>query len=276
MLRLQSMKCGRRGCPSCRAYIAANARERIKGSWGTLVTLTIGSHRGLDSVREWEAMPRRVTRWMAAFRERLRRQRPGITRKDPEAQYAWVLEDHASGFPHVHIALGLHLTKGSDEWWGWIRWGRAAWNRIVGRVVLQQQWEVVRDSTKTRDYLCKYMIKQGMPVWVYAAMYRQRLWAASKKAPDPDPPKGWTLTGYMSHKEALGVWGNLENLGRDEGWRLDFGSDESSVVQWSRDMRLPSPLGPDDGMSIDGPPDDWLSSLQRSPPGKLTRETLWL
>jgi len=198
-------------------------------------------------------MPGRMTRWMAAYRQRLRRVYPGIRKTDPRAQYAWVLEDHLSGQPHAHVVLTLPVVEWSDEWWDWVRWGRKAWERICGRHVPRQQWEVVRNQGRMSKYLVKYLTKLDLPLRLYAMMYRRRIWACSYPATPPEPAKGWHLERFECDREIEMDPSELMEKAFGEGWIRVYGQEGGNVWQWARSLQEPS--GNEGSVDLRGSPE---------------------
>jgi hypothetical protein len=129
--------------------------------------------------------------------------------------YAWCIEDHKSGYPHVHF---VSTTK----WLGY-DWLRDLWARITG---LGRSWchvSPVKDPARARAYLTKYATKGRLSLDVLAIMFRRRIWTCTFQRPAiaevEEPPK-WFLERGISSEGARHE--HLDSLTRQapDGWRL--------------------------------------------------------
>lgn len=216
------MMCGRRACQHCMETHRKKKRSRVEGPWKTFITITY-SHRGVRVDEAWRAVHGWLSRLAAWMRKRFRGE--GM----PKMDYAWVLEPHKSGHPHVHLCSTL-------EWIDIPLWKRK-WSEITCLPVEWLKVKRVWSSDGVCYYLAKYLEKAVMSNEVLALLGRRRLFASTLPAL-PEPDATWTRIGYMTEKR---VWSEVENA---EIWRLELGwrlkrKHEGALVTWVRDWSCP-------------------------------------
>lgn len=178
------MRCRTRICASCSWIKAQRATHRMEGPWTQLVTLTI-RRTGISEAHAWRWISSWVSKLMARLYDKWRRPRlycecSRSPKRTPHCemethgdlfQYAWVIEPHAQGWPHVHIAW--NLTYGCFDL------VRDLWEEITGQE--RPQTNVRTDVTPERIpyYLAKYLTKGGMSEWQLALIAGRRVWAST-------------------------------------------------------------------------------------------------
>lgn len=186
------LRCGHRACPTCGEAARGKAAARMFAAWKTTITLTLPHQ--LTRAEQWRSVGRWVSRWCHALVKWLRRHRPGSP-----VEYAWVLESHYSGYPHVHVVLEYDCRGSRTQWQEFARWIRSAWRSITGLSVRWVRVEPVRTSAeKLKNYLLKYLTKASYDLSHYAMIGRRRMWATSLPAV-PIEPKGWVLETIQTH-----------------------------------------------------------------------------
>jgi len=237
-------KCGTRVCPDCDAARRRRESVRVEGRWQRFVTLGIPS--GLCRAgTAW----RRVSKWVRVLMERFRKEwerKPNknifISRKElrkvakenegcnqverplPELQYAWCLEPHKSGWPHVHIALNARKIA--------TKWLKRVWGDIVGAEIKFAGNKRVFSIKGVCWYLSKYISKTQFTPEISAIMYRRRQWACTR--PDVGKAKsGWELERRKNTECYAAQRKNPELWGRINGWATKLKA-ESGVVVWER------------------------------------------
>lgn len=87
--------------------------------------------------------------------------------------YAWVIEPHKKGWPHVHIAWDAPFVC--------FNFVRELWWEITG-IEASGSWveKVVRNG-KIANYLAKYLSKGTFSTAMLALMWRRRIWASNVK-----------------------------------------------------------------------------------------------
>src|SRR6185312_2923854 len=161
-----------------------------------------------DAHRAWRRVHRALKRWHRELRRELaiaHRVYPGVLerrwrqrraridkarsriRGPAKLEYAWALEAHKDGWPHIHECLNLD--------WLEFRWARNEWTRCLGVAKAHIDGRVVWDVEGTCRYLSKYIAKGGLTPEILALLRRRRAWASTVPLPDiPD-------TGYWVEDE---------------------------------------------------------------------------
>lgn len=250
-LVVQAM-CHNRMCPPCDARRRAAEAVRLEGSWKTFWTMGVPAS-VFSAGRAW----RKISQWVGRFFRELRRafrsgepaadfkmarsERRRIERENeerekgrpaPYLQYAWCLEPHESGYPHVHWVTNLSRINAN--------WVKALWSRIIRARV---RWAVVK-RVKTVDGVCRYLAKyQSKAVFtadIAAMLFRKRTWATTTKRPKKEksewarfvPEKGESLFQQTSKASEWAAAFEWSVVGSDPGkyglWQRTF-----SVEEWS-------------------------------------------
>jgi len=118
-----------------------------------------------DAIRVSRKEKRAVARENAALK-------PG-ERLMPTLQYAWCLEPHESGYPHVHLVTNANRVG--------TLWLKRQWSRIVQAKIQFAGNQAVKDVSGTCAYLSKYISKTWFTDDISAILYRRRQWASTRK-----------------------------------------------------------------------------------------------
>lgn len=234
--------CGTRRCQRCDATIREHQASRSEGDWRLFITLT--NPRSRPAAVAWRGTPAALRRWHRELRRELavsRRREPEkherraaerlarirIARRrirgEGKLQYAWCLEAHRDGYPHVHECLSLE--------WLCYRWAKLLWGEVSGmpgsRIDGRRVWSV----EGVCRYLAKYVAKAHLEPAVAAILYGRRAWASTVRR-KPKVDDGWFLesteenTDISKHINAREEWGVVD------GWRLESGADERYALWW--------------------------------------------
>lgn len=109
-------------------------------------------------------------------------------RRDPRWRwhaYAWVIERHKSGFPHMHfLARGAYVDQ---------KWLSQQWQDLTGSPVV---WiEYIRSRTKHVKYLTKYLTKDATKFGNHKRWHYSQNWiVAPDEIPEVFPDAWWTPT----------------------------------------------------------------------------------
>lgn len=133
-------------------------------------------------------------------------------RKHSIIQYAWAIENHKSGFPHVHIATNVE--------WVCFHWLRLVWETITGASASNIDVRPVYQVDGVCKYLSKYVSKGGITPDLLGIWSRRRLWATTRKRekkPDPEwiPERVEGETHIEKDTEEPHKWGI------NEGWKVE-------------------------------------------------------
>lgn len=214
--------CGLRVCPDCARARQGQVMRRVAGPWRLFITLTL-PQAARSPGTAWRQVSGWIRRWLRALR-RLVRQRDPRVRCEGRLAYAWVLEAHRSGFPHIHLALSASWLDAH-----WIRqsWGAChKWGRC--RVDVQR----ARKTVALNWYLAKYLSKARLTPDILAIMYRRRLVASTMRAASEEE-QGWTLESRLDQTRARLSMEEPERWGRAEGWRMSW-SVPGAAAMWVR------------------------------------------
>lgn len=197
-------RCCSRSCSKCDLTRRERQASRCEGPWRLFVTLGL-PHDRWSAQEAWMQAPAWASSLFAKIRDYGRRGRGGEVRvcypfrarqraeeriADPNRRppslirYAWVLEPHKSGYPHLHAVI-------SCDWLGQA-WLKSEWSKIVGCAV---RWCKIRRVTNVSGvcrYLSKYLTKTRLPLDVLAVLGTGRMWACTLPA-RVIPGEGWRV-----------------------------------------------------------------------------------
>jgi hypothetical protein len=226
--------CGLRSCPKCSRASLAHRQDRLKGPWVITGTLTF-PQRGISK----EMRLRDVTRIVGAFFKRLRdahrHESPSI-RIRGHLDYAWVVELHKSGHPHVHWCS----TADRIEW----RWIFNTWRDLLGVSYVKVAVDKIRKPRALNAYLCKYLSKDGMLPEALAVIGNQRLYACTLKA-EPRARGSWSIEQWCTIEKARLLYDHSpgEDVGLRVSWEYDilgfgfsFRRPATFEEDWARDL----------------------------------------
>lgn len=237
-------RCGTRACEHCDAEIRRRECARVEGNWRLFVTLGVPAAR-MTCRQAWH----RIRRARALLFKRLERHaarrdawavrvwdedvetaremrataKPGRRRKSP-LDYAWVLEPHVSGYPHLHFVLNACSI--------YYPWLKKVWSECIGREVRWIKVKTIYDSDGTCRYLSKYLSKSVFSLDLCAVMYRQRMWATS--VPQRREKRSeWIEEGGTTPERAKQEARDPSRWTREEGFVLEAGK-EGCFQVWAR------------------------------------------
>jgi hypothetical protein len=180
------LRCRTRECLLCSRYAADHAKARMEAEWRQLVTLTVRQDKCSES-HAWRWTSRWVSRLMSRLQLAVKRgpkkcgcgawyhdHNPNeIVPNGEVLTYAWVIEPHKKGWPHVHIAWDAPFVC--------FNFVRELWWEITG-IESSGSWveKVVRNG-KIANYLAKYLSKGTFSTAMLALMWRRRIWASNVK-----------------------------------------------------------------------------------------------
>lgn len=201
---VMAVPCGTRMCEACDQDRRKREAGRVEGNWRLFWTLGVPAG-AVHAAAAW----RSISRWVGKLFQELRRELargPGANvvvdqderdriakvnesrrsgaRKHATLQYAWCLEPHQSGWPHLHFVTNASFVS--------FTWIKALWSRIVGFTVRWANYRRVTDGDGVCRYLSKYISKTTFSPDITAIMYRRRQWAST--VPKAEVEKaGWEL-----------------------------------------------------------------------------------
>lgn len=251
------MPCGSRVCPECSAAMRRRHAARSEGCWSQFLTIgvphTYGSiadawRKIVDDVKELMHVIRRSHRDLPGDRVRVslpgrlavkrqNEEREDGRRELPDLQYAWTIEPHESGYPHLHVIFNTA--------WVDYNWIRAQWSRITGCRI---RWMVVK-PVWSKDgvcrYLAKYIAKAVFPDDIAGICAGRRLhysslpklWRA---------PEGWTVDGRLDQAGLKGLVDSSITFEAFLGWKTVSRTPGRSVV-----LERPTGAPVSDSASID-------------------------
>jgi hypothetical protein len=236
-------RCCSRGCVRCDGVRRERQAARCEGPWRLFVT--VGVPRGPWSCREaWMQFSGWATSLMARIRDHARRGSSGdvrvcypfrarhealqaradpFTRGPSLIRYAWVVEPHRSGWPHLHAVLSCDYI---DQ--GWLK---RVWGEIVGAPLRWCKIRRVTDASGVCRYLSKYLSKTQLPLDILAAMGRNRMWACTLPVRSV-PGSGWRIIPPDSRGL---LFSNLTSPRPDEsayGWRVSSSRDQVYCLEF--------------------------------------------
>lgn len=224
-------KCGTRACAECSKRIRARECGRVSGPWKLFFTFTI-PRVGRACGDEWRAVHRYIGKLTKKIKKTARvaamdalsasaikqkisadqvESAKSVIRSSSGLHYAWVIEPHKDGYPHVHMVVNA-------EWISYA-WIRATWEDIIQADTAWVYGEKVYEVDGTCRYLSKYISKASLTPDILAIMYRRRLWASTIDKPEKPEPKWFredatTTTEAFQQSENPKAWGELY------GWTL--------------------------------------------------------
>lgn len=236
--------CGCRLHRDCDKKMREKQRARMQGPWTKWVALTYSST-GRSILED----SRSVHRWIRAFTKELNDEaRKGDTenlrvtqhvkderesaKNDPKRkgrlpslfQYAWVIENHKSGFPHVHMCMAVD--------WIDYEWAKQLWSRIVGAATGATEFDDVYSIGGVCHYLSTYLSKGGITNDLLGVWRRRRLWATTRKRPETPEPL-WTPEEGDKQEPLEEQVKDAKAWGEEDGWSREYGRDGVYAV-WRR------------------------------------------
>lgn len=255
---VMSVPCGTRMCEACDAERRKREAGRVEGHWRLFWTVGVpaGAWRADVAWRlsgTWaKALFRELRRELArgdgarvkvdeAERERiaaLNAARSQGTRKLAVLQYAWCLEPHKSGWPHLHFVTNAHFIG--------FEWMKAVWSRVISADVQWARYERVTDTDGVCRYLSKYISKTTFSPDITAIMYRRRQWAST--TPNVKVKKaGWEREDGVDQRDLFletvepdavaGSWGwtaKLSKAGEYATFEREFSKEEWNEFEVTR------------------------------------------
>jgi hypothetical protein len=214
------MGCHARSCDRCMVRIREGHRSRVIGPWQQLLTLGVPSGEVTARVA-WGEIHRSIGKFVHYLRDSLRDGSNDVrVAGGGKLEYAWVIEAHESGYPHVHMAHNLE----------WLDRGAAirAWARATGLGVRGIHQERVRDKSGTSRYLVKYMTKARLTLDVLVLLAGKHLIGSTIRRKKEDREL-WDLLRIEKFRSAESML-----MGSDE-WMRKVGCVVKSRVEsmWS-------------------------------------------
>lgn len=273
------MACGSRACESCGKKIRATAAERMERGpvaldgtpipWRSVMTLTMRAY-GVEGSVAWERMGSWVSRWMEAFKKRVRE--GGY---EGPMSYARVIEPTKRGWPHVHILMAIP-HRGYDQEEETRVWSARMWERVTGCYVskgtdrkkdglphgIGADWQPIVSRIAAAQYLSLYLSKARLDIWHYATLGRKRVWSTSRDVrPMPRESKGWRMEAILQPYDDPTQDPDAAVALEEGGW-IEQWSMESGVSLWVRPA-------PDVHSSTDGTPrwmHGYMHAMDTGPP----------
>lgn len=234
---LIKLGCGHRTCKTCQRRALQMRSNRLLGDWTTMLTLTYG--RALRTVGDaW----RRVTddaQWLCRTLSRAHKRHT-----DTPCEYAWVLEEHKDGWPHIHIVGSWSCDLMDDHTL------RMLWTSRAGADSWVVDWRPTDDPAAVRSYLSKYLSKGALRPDVAAALGKRRMFGRSRDLrpviEEPDR-KDWQELRIVDQMEAAQIMdGAFSWKGHQWDWMTNMWS-EGRVMRRSR--RLPACAAIENGLT---------------------------
>lgn len=167
---------------------------------------------------------RRIEAEQAAERAR------ALMRGPSKLHYAWAIEPHKSGFPHVHMLL--------DQEWVDVVWLRSTWAAAAGVVDADVDIRTVSSSAAVSRYISKYISKSRLSLDILAIVKGRRLWWSTvKNVSRPEPV--WIREESTTEAECRVGVENAESWGVDDGWSCEATNGESYAL-WTRKAEWPA------------------------------------
>lgn len=227
---VMAVPCGTRMCEPCDADRRRREAARVEGHWRLFYTLGVPS--GFwDAGKAWRlvgfwarSLFRELRRELADGRARnvvvdqderdriaaLNEARAKGKRAAPVLQYAWCLEPHKSGWPHIHFVTNASFIAHE--------WIKKLWSRIIGSEVRWARYEKVTDRDGVCRYLSKYISKTTFSPDIVAIMYRRRQWA-STVPPMPKKTAEWRLEERREGEDLFSETVFPSIFARVNGWK---------------------------------------------------------
>jgi hypothetical protein len=151
----------------------------------------------------------------------------GTHRRPPgPIQYAWVVEPHASGWPHIHLLIGVEYID--------YNWLRDEWRKIVRTQSANVHCERVHDVEGACRYLSKYISKSVLTLDILAVMHRRRIFGTTIPTV-VDKVAMWSVEKETHSDTAYHQAHCPRTWGINEGWQLHPESYTGCTV-WSRSL----------------------------------------
>jgi hypothetical protein len=240
--------CGTRACPACAEAMRERQCARVSGPWKLFLTLTVPRfpwtiteawhdiHTWLKEflrelrryiARAWKPTTAKTEsgrrRWARCASEAHRR--TGGIRK---LEYAWVIENHKDGWPHVHMCVNTAYIDYSLV--------RELWQGVTGVFFANVDGKPVWDVDGTCKYLSKYVSKGVLPLDILAILKGRRLWACSIERREIPEPK-WFEERSLRTDELIKQCEERETWGINEGWKLEIGKSGGYAI-WIRQCEI--------------------------------------
>ena len=240
--------CGTRACPSCDKKIRAHECQRVAGPWKMFLTFTLprsicSAALAWTQVHLWQKCLIREMRRESARRfeedktKTLRGHRAFVKRRriakdriegDKKLEYAWVLEAHKDGYPHIHMCVN----------WSYVDYGflRLVWKNILGAKYANVQGDKVYDVDGACRYLSKYVSKGGLSLDILAIIKGRRAWATTNKRGVKTVSEKVPLPG-VSEEAATGMVSDPESCLAERGFSVSS-SKPGCYAIWKRPATL--------------------------------------
>jgi len=239
-------RCGTRGCADCAQRIREREAYRVQGEWALFLTFTFPRERA-SAADAW----REVHGWISTLVRELRREVAWANDVEPrlpgrrhnnhvdrwllaneriqageKLEYAWVLEPHEDGYPHVHMCVNAR----------WIDYGflRRLWEAACGSLGAWIYGERVTAPDGVCRYLAKYIAKSRLTPDVLGIVFGRRLWATTNKREEKPEPR-WIRESKDEEKNARMDAESGDEWSPDEGWRLVLGR-RGAYALWEREL----------------------------------------
>lgn len=184
----------------------------------TLTWPSDGRGNRLGTIRDaWLGASRALVRFCDALRHKVLRE------TGRKLEYAWVLEAHASGWPHAHLVVNEPYVdyRWCAEAWAAARRGQVA--MIFGKAVYS------RDGVC--HYLVKYLTKARITPCLVAMLAGKRLFASTMPAREPDGPL-WRIARRYTWMQARCIARNVDAVAAMNGWHVAWESEGQGWELW--------------------------------------------
>lgn len=236
--------CGTRACPRCYKAIREREQFRVWGPWSLFFTFTVPRERASigDAWREVHVWIEHLVREMRReahiasisdadnarlkkpFSDARRAQARARIRAAGPLRYAWVIEPHKTGYPHIHMVV--------DSEWADFGWLRDTWQRACGVFSAWVYGERVYQVDGACRYLAKYISKAQLSLDILCIVYRRRLWATNLDRPDKPEPK-WYSESRISSDDARAAAESGDDAFPEKGWEL-VSAKRNKYAIWKR------------------------------------------
>lgn len=248
---VMAVPCGTRMCEACDAERRKREAGRVEGFWRLFWTVGVPSG-AVPAAEAW----RRMSGWVGKLFQELRRElargegarvvvdedereridalnkeRRQGSRRHAHLQYAWCLEPHKSGWPHLHFVTNASFID--------FAWMKALWSRIVGFTIRWANFKKVTDRDGVCRYLSKYISKTTFSPDITAIMYRRRQWASTVPKREVEK-QGWQLEEDTKGRDLFLETSEPEACAKPGNWHVKMSrageyslfSRELSVAQY--------------------------------------------
>ena len=223
--------CGTRACDACARAMRDYQMARCEGDWKLFLTLTMPRD-VWSCVQAWE----NIHESLRVFLRELRRlsydryetiidnkslQESGrfpsnqliqnMMRGEEKLEYAWVLEAHEDGYPHVHMVVNQEYID--------YNWIRDNWGAAVGALSVNIEGEVITNKDGACRYLSQYIAKARLSLDILAVIKGRRIWwSTAKNIKRPDAK--WIPEGFTPELELERQIEDASEWGINEEWRV--------------------------------------------------------